>query len=100
MNKIPFAIKINERFFYKYENDRVNTAWSLAGAKIFLDGTATFEKIRKVLNSKKVKYEKAYVGIITPVINVDEPKKINKEEIISKVKKTCAEVLEDDDLPF
>ncbi len=31
-----FVIKVNERYFYKYSKNKCMTAWSLAGAKMFL----------------------------------------------------------------
>ena len=40
-----FVIKIKERFFGKYQNKRVMTAWSLAGAVFFLDDdSAKFQR--------------------------------------------------------
>ena len=65
-----FVIKIRERFFYEYKNNRVNTAWCLAGAKLFRKQSSDFEKIEKVLNKKKIKFEKVFMQVI------EEPKEV------------------------
>ena len=64
-----FVIKIRERFFYEYKNNRVNTAWCLAGAKLFSNHFGEFEQIENVLNKKKIKFEKVFLQ------EVEEPKK-------------------------
>jgi hypothetical protein len=56
-----FVIKIKNRFFSEYKNNRINTAWSLAGAKIFRNGSDDLLKLEKVLNDRKIKYERAFI---------------------------------------
>ncbi len=56
-----FVIKIKNRCFYEYKNNRINTAWSLAGAKIFSNGFDDLLKLEKILKDKKIKYEKAFI---------------------------------------
>jgi hypothetical protein len=64
-----FVIKIRERFFYEYKNNRINTSWCLAGAKLFSPFCSSeLEKLEKVLNEKKIKFEKVFIQV------VDEPK--------------------------
>lgn len=56
MNEIlnAIVIKVGERYFHNYKNKRLQTAWSLAGAKTFrpsdLDEIAKVEAILKKKN--------------------------------------------------
>lgn len=59
-----FAIKIRDRFFYEYKNKRINTAWSLAGAKLFAPFCDELEKLEKVFAEKKVKFEKVFIKVV------------------------------------
>ena len=69
-----FAIKIRDRFFYEYKNKRINTAWSLAGAKLFTPFCDELEKLEKVFAERKVKFEKVFIKV------VEEEKKENTED--------------------
>lgn len=52
------AIKINDRFFNGFgKNNRIQTAWSMAGAKAYLNSTDVSVDIKKI----KVKYKSAIV---------------------------------------
>jgi len=53
------------RFFSSFgKNKRLSTAWSLAGAKLFMKhGDQTIEKIKKTLEQKKVRYSIAHVEL-------------------------------------
>ena len=63
MSTNVFAIKIKNRFFCEYKNNRINTAWSLYGAKFFSCDNSQYKKIEKILIEKKVKFEKAYIEL-------------------------------------
>lgn len=53
-----FAIKINDRFFWKFgKNNRIQTAWSMAGAKTYLHSGEANDDIEKI----RVKYKAAIV---------------------------------------
>jgi len=65
MSNKAIVIEIKNRFFYAYKNNRVNTAWSLAGAKLFSDfGSENLQTIENVLKERKIKYKKKYVQIV------------------------------------
>ena len=59
-----FAIKIKDRFFYEYKNKRINTAWSLAGAKLFTPFCDELEKLEKVFEERKLKFEKVFIQVV------------------------------------
>lgn len=59
-----FAIKIRDKFFYEYKNKRINTAWSLAGAKLFTPFCGELEKLEKFFADKKVKFEKVFIKVV------------------------------------
>ena len=68
-----FAIKIKDRFFYEYKNKKINTAWSLAGARLFTPFSDEVEKLEKIFTDKKVKFEKVFIQVVSEVKNqVDE----------------------------
>ena len=78
-----FAIKINNRFFYEYKNKRINTAWSLAGAKLFTPLAYEIEKLEKVFTDKKVKFEKVFIQVVEEV-----KKQVDEDEFEFKKKQT------------
>lgn len=48
------CIKINKRYFNKFGKNRVQTAWCLAGAKLFIPESDTLTKtINRLITSKK-----------------------------------------------
>lgn len=62
MYEKALAIKIGTRYFYRFKNNRVYTAWSLAGAKLFLP-TNFEERILPIINSLK-KRKKTPIQVI------------------------------------
>lgn len=86
-----FVLKIKDRFFSRYQNKRVVTAWSLAGAYIFRYGSSKFFKTISILEKRKIKYSKHFIAIVG-------------NELQNPIKhKTCKEALitdTEDDLPF
>jgi hypothetical protein len=60
------VIMVGDRFFSDYKNKRVLTAWSLAGAKLFLDGSGvkTIDYYEEVLHKKGYKTERKLVRLV------------------------------------
>ena len=59
------VLQVGDRFFTHYLNKRVQTAWSLAGAKLFLEGDAKINIAENILK------EKGYTSIRRLVIVKD-----------------------------
>jgi len=59
MNKtVAHAIRIGNRYFYQFgKGNRVLTAWSLGGGRLFFRRTAEFEQIMKKIKEKGKKAE-------------------------------------------
>lgn len=53
------VIIVGERFFADYKNKRILTSWSLAGSKLFLDGSGgkTIDYYENILKKKGYKTE-------------------------------------------
>jgi len=59
------ALMIGYRFFYAYKNNRLSTAWCLAGGKLFGTGQIEeLEKAEKAIAEKGKKSRRVYVTII------------------------------------
>jgi len=59
------ALMIGFRFFYAYKNNRLSTAWCLAGAKLFgAQHEDKIEKAEKAIAAKGKKSRRVYVTII------------------------------------
>jgi hypothetical protein len=60
------VIMVGDRFFSDYKNKRVLTAWSLAGAKLFLDGGGgrSIEYYEEALKKKGHKTERKLVRLV------------------------------------
>jgi len=59
------ALMIGYRFFYAYKNNRLSTAWCLAGGKLFSTGhMEELEKAEKAIAEKGKKSRRVYVTII------------------------------------
>lgn len=60
------VIMVGDRFFSDYKNKRVLNAWSLAGAKLFLDGCGgkTIDYYEEVLKKKGYKTERKIVRLV------------------------------------
>ena len=56
--KVIFLID-KQRYFSSYVNKRVNSAWSLAGAQLFLfhDPNNKIDSIEELLKSKGIRYQ-------------------------------------------
>jgi hypothetical protein len=50
---IAKVICIGERYFCRYKNKRIQTAWHIAGAKLFMPESPDLEKYTQLLESKK-----------------------------------------------
>lgn len=61
-SKEAIVIKIGERFYHRHTPKRVITAWSLAGAQLFLEGNAI--KISDVEDFLKKRGYKSTRGIV------------------------------------
>ncbi len=59
------VLMVNDRFFSSYENKIISTAWSLAGAKLFLDGSGGqgIEHYEFILNKKGYKTERRLIKL-------------------------------------
>ena len=62
------VLQVGERFFCYYKNKRIQTAWSLAGAKLFLENDAKINIAENILK------EKGYTSIRKLVVLQDEIK--------------------------
>ena len=60
--KEAFVIKIGDRFYTSHNKNLISTAWSLAGATLFLEGT--FNKISDVEDHLKMKGHKPVRKIV------------------------------------
>ena len=51
--KQAIVLKVGDRFYARHTKERVTTAWSLAGAWLFLEGTAVkISTVEEVLKKK------------------------------------------------
>ena len=60
------VIMVGDRFFSAYKNKRILIAWSLAGAKLFLDGSGAkpIEYYEDILKKKGYKPERKLVRLV------------------------------------
>lgn len=67
--KQAIVLKVGDRFYNKHTNKRVTTAWSLAGAKLFLDGTGlAIQEAEIVLKKKGYTPIRAIIQIVLDVV--------------------------------
>ena len=96
----PFVIQIwrkgRKRFFNKYKNGRVITAWSILAAEIFMDRCEDFYKIKTILSNKKIKFQKAYIDLSF----VCQPEEFYFDEIEKPVVERVVSSQDLEDLPF
>lgn len=63
------VIQVGERFYNSYQKKRILTAWSLAGAKLFLPTDKKgIEKAEKILHDKRYKTERKIVSLTGKLI--------------------------------
>lgn len=66
MNEIinAIVIKVGDRYYHNYKNRRLQTAWCLAGAKLFRPSDIdSIIKIETILKNKKYKFERVLVQV-------------------------------------
>lgn len=68
--KEAIVLKVGDRFFAYYRNKRVQTAWSLAGAKMFFDDWGVTEA-EKILTAKNKKSVRCLVRLVEEKVNDD-----------------------------
>ena len=64
VSNTAIVLKIDDRFFYKYKNKRVQTAWCLAGAKLFIEDSLDLKGIEEILKLRGKQWERKVVQVI------------------------------------
>lgn len=68
IQKTAIVIKIGNRYFERATKTSVVTAWSLAGAKIYIPLSKDLNKDIELLKLRKKKFEIITIGIVEPTV--------------------------------
>jgi hypothetical protein len=58
--KVGYVLKIGERYFRSINKNRLQTAWSVPGAKVFLPhpDNITLQVIERILKERRLKFKR------------------------------------------